>query len=1140
LPSPLLYHDPEKELLFLAVPPHTTREEDERAARTLFGELLVALPSAQRAAPYLDVARIQHIPGLGGLALALRLVERGEEVTPERLREATMEEMLQVLEASPLLQALWAFITAETWAESKRIVEENSELLTEEADSLLGLLISMWEDEDAIRILKEHRELLRRCREVGIERAFAEKMRPEIPPLLDALQALLAEINNLTRRQDMPRRVELCRRALRMVRREENPQLWAALQGELGNSLWRNPLGDRAENLERAIEAYTAALEVYTRADFPVDWAMTQNNLGYAYRNRIRGDSAENIELAIEAYKRALKVYTRDDFPVQWAMTQNNLGAAYSDRIRGERAENLERAIKAYIAALEVYTRADFPVQWAGTQNNLGAAYRNRIRGDSAENIELAIEAYKRALEVYTRDDFPVQWAMTQNNLGIAYSDRIRGDSAENIELAIEAYKRALKVYTRYDFPVQWATTQNNLGIAYSDRIRGDSAENIELAIEAYKRALEVRTRDDFPVDWAMTQNNLGAAYRDAGRFDEAISCFEGAIEEYRLGGIREEERRVCNNLGNLYYKKLKDWSKARQVYMWAVEAIETMRTEALSLEERRRLIAENFRTFDRLALSCIKSGRKAEALRWLERAKTRNLIEMMARTEIRPDPNKVPQRLLSEYERLLSEDIRLQMELERLARPPMGLEAVPEEVREAQESAWRESRRRVREESSRVREALKGVERRIAALDPDFAPAIEPLDFQSICSLVPTDIPTAIVEFQVTEDEGTRAFVVLGEGGLHIVHIPDFGLGELRRLLVEFDGEGEPVGGWLVKYDAHRSRGTRATKKEWHREIERVTGALYEELLAPLDSHLKRLGIRRIIFIPHRYLHILPLHAAWREENGERRYLLDDYEITYAPSATVLARCVARVKEGRGRENFFAVANPKRDLIFTDDEVRNVERLFKERRVLWYEECEVDAVLAEAPGYHFVHFSCHGGFNPADPLYSALGLADRKLTLREIFERVRLPEARLVVMSACETSLVEIRELAEEFVGLPAGFLQAGSPAVVSSLWAVDDMATSLLIRRLYGNIVERGMEVAEALREAQGWLRNVTVGEIRPDLERIREQLEVELEREKGMRRIKLRIQGARLKAHSDEPDDYRPFTHPYWWAAFQAFGV
>ncbi|HID10739.1 MAG TPA: CHAT domain-containing protein, partial [Candidatus Latescibacteria bacterium] len=655
------------------------------------------------------------------------------------------------------------------------------------------------------------------------------------------------------------------------------------------------------------------------------------------------------------------------------------------------------------------------------------------------------------------------------------------------------------------------------------------------------KAALEVYRREDFPVQWAMTQNNLGLAYRDAERFDEAIYCFGGAIEEYRLGGIRDEVRRVCNNLGHLYYGKLKDWDRARQVYGWAVEAIEAMRTEALSLEERRRLIAANFRTFDRLVLSCIKAGRQAEAIGWLERAKTRNLIEMMARTEIRPDPNKVPQGLVSEYERLLSEDLRLQMELEGLARPPMGLEAAPREVRELQESAWRESRRRVREESMKVREMLKGVEGRIAARDPDFVPAIEPLDFKGICSLVPTDIPTAIVEFQVTEDEGTRAFVVLADGALHIVHIPDFGLEELRRLLVEFDEEGKLVDGWLVRYYAYLSERTSKARRAWLKTIEGVTGALYEDLIAPLDALLKRLGIKRIILIPHRYLHILPLHGAWREEANGRRYLLDDYEIIYAPSATVLARCLARMKEGRDEETFFAVANPKRDLVFTDDEVRNIEGLFEEHKVLWHEKCEVDAVLKEIPHHHFLHFSCHGGFNPVDPLESALALSDRNLTLREIFERVRLPIARLVVMSACETSLVEFRELAEEFVGLPAGFLQAGSPAVVSSLWAVDDMATSLLIRRFYSNITKGGMGIAEALREAQSWLKEATVREIRPDLERIRGQLEGELERERGWReRIKLRLQGVRLKALSDEPDDYRPFTHPYWWAAFQAFGV
>ena len=60
----------------------------------------------------------------------------------------------------------------------------------------------------------------------------------------------------------MPRRIALCQRALELVSREQNAELWAALQNELGNSLAESPLGDRAENIEQAIEHYHQALKV--------------------------------------------------------------------------------------------------------------------------------------------------------------------------------------------------------------------------------------------------------------------------------------------------------------------------------------------------------------------------------------------------------------------------------------------------------------------------------------------------------------------------------------------------------------------------------------------------------------------------------------------------------------------------------------------------------------------------------------------------------------------------------------------------------------------------------------------------------------------------------------------------------------
>jgi len=75
-----------------------------------------------------------------------------------------------------LAQTLQDFIQADTWDESRRILEAHPELLTDEADALLGQLVQAAQaqgDEDARRILEEHRALLRRCREIGVEQAFA-------------------------------------------------------------------------------------------------------------------------------------------------------------------------------------------------------------------------------------------------------------------------------------------------------------------------------------------------------------------------------------------------------------------------------------------------------------------------------------------------------------------------------------------------------------------------------------------------------------------------------------------------------------------------------------------------------------------------------------------------------------------------------------------------------------------------------------------------------------------------------------------------------------------------------------------------------------------------------------------------------
>jgi CHAT domain-containing protein len=130
-------------------------------------------------------------------------------------------------------------------------------------------------------------------------------------------------------------------------------------------------------------------------------------------------------------------------------------------------------------------------------------------------------------------------------------------------------------------------------------------------------------------------------------------------------------------------------------------------------------------------------------------------------------------------------------------------------------------------------------------------------------------------------------------------------------------------------------------------------------------------------------------------------------------------------------------------------------------------------------PGKAYLHFSCHGSYDWNDPPQSGLYLVGgRTLSLADLQNNVvDMSTARLVTLSACETGVTDIiKSSADEFVGLPAGFMLPGVPCVVSSLWSVPDIPTALLMERFYSNHIVGGMDIPSALQEAQLWVRDLT----------------------------------------------------------------
>jgi hypothetical protein len=108
--------------------------------------------------------------------LELDSLRQRDPDTYHRLAQAVEQSSQQL---SPLLQAIQEFIEAHTWAASYSHIKSHTDLLSEETDELLKRLITSKEQEGnikAVRVLENHRSLLRRCREIGIDHAFAEKM----------------------------------------------------------------------------------------------------------------------------------------------------------------------------------------------------------------------------------------------------------------------------------------------------------------------------------------------------------------------------------------------------------------------------------------------------------------------------------------------------------------------------------------------------------------------------------------------------------------------------------------------------------------------------------------------------------------------------------------------------------------------------------------------------------------------------------------------------------------------------------------------------------------------------------------------------------------------------------------------------
>jgi CHAT domain-containing protein len=236
---------------------------------------------------------------------------------------------------------------------------------------------------------------------------------------------------------------------------------------------------------------------------------------------------------------------------------------------------------------------------------------------------------------------------------------------------------------------------------------------------------------------------------------------------------------------------------------------------------------------------------------------------------------------------------------------------------------------------------------------------------------------------------------------------------------------------------------------------------SLYDRLLRTVEPEI---GERHLVIVPHGALHYLPFQAL---HDGES-YLIERREVSFAPSAAVLLQCLDRPKHDLKTALLLGLADEQ--MPHVHEELDVLGKIFSKVKRFSNEAATTEALVQNSNAVDVLHLACHAQFRSDNPLFSSLKLANGWFTARDAYA-LKL-NCGLVTLSACETGMNAVAP-GDELMGLTRGFLSAGSPTVMMSLWTIDDEATTELMSSFYSELV-RTQSCAAALRTAQIKLLN------------------------------------------------------------------
>jgi len=813
------------------------------------------------------------------------------------------------------------------------------------------------------------------------------------------------------------------------------------------------------------------------------------------YRIGTMRDTLGEARQALELFDESIAAYQAAADPRGEATVLNRRGALLAAH------QKTDEALASYQRALEIFRNLSDLHGQASSLNNIGAVCF------ALDRTRPAVEAYEEALGLWRKIEDIQSEGRTLHNLGLLYVAQGKLQEARD---TLEASRRIAE--QRKDAELL-CTALSDLGEL--DLRQGRFAEgrtNLEKAL-----ALQRQARDEQGA--AVTLSSLGVARLKAGDLDGSWKTEDEALALFRKLGDTAGEGIALSNLGRVHYARnqdkeavarqrearalfekagdrqgmalsrfgaarslarLGDLEEARQELEPSLDLVENLRDDAPSLGFRTSYFATKQHYWDLYVDILMRSHKEALALQTSERRRARGLLDALAETGAAQESGADP-----------------------------GLAS---EIRDA------EQRLRVAETRRSTMMASGGEGAPLAAIEVKIRGLLTELDV--LRTRARGRDPRAAEPAPLTAGEIQKR--VVDANTLLLV----YSLGEERSFLWTVSPEkieSHTLPGRRQIEDAARQlldllpRASREAQSSGQRAAKALSGLV----LAPAAERIA--GFRRLLIVGDGTLQLVPFAALPvpgppASAAGREPLLVESHELVSLPSASVFAM-LRRREQGRARKpleelRIAVIADP----VFRADDPRvqgngapkvapplplELSRSARDLGIdpikrLSYSRQEADAILGMVQqgrplkafdfdatpelftggslrGYHIIHIATHSLLDSREPELSGIvfSMVDSKGAPRDGFLRLHEIynlglDAGLVVLSACETGAgKDVR--GEGLLGITRGFMYAGVPQLVVSLWKVDDRSTAELMKRFYHQLLEKGHPPAEALRQAQ-----------------------------------------------------------------------